>query len=87
MPTTRPKKTPARPKPDEELTYEHTMELLGVSKHTVYALVKSGALTKYVHPFGRGRGGRRMFFRRSEVERLARSTQPVKPPADARRKK
>lgn len=63
------------------------MQLLGVSKHTVYALVKSGALTKYVRPYGRGRGGRRMFFRRDQVERLAHSTHAAAPPARARRKK
>ena len=61
-----------QPRPDE-LTSEQATELLGISRTTLYSLIERKLLTKHTKPFGKGMGGRRIFFLRSEVEALAES--------------
>lgn len=55
-----------------ELTYEETAQTLGVSVQTVYELVRRGVLEKHKRAFGRGHGGRRFYFLKSDVDELAR---------------
>ena len=55
----------------DELTPEEAAHVLKVSRAMVYVLVERGLLHKYQRPFGRGKGGQRIYFRRDQVETLA----------------
>lgn len=55
----------------DELSIIETAAMLGVSIPTVYDFVKRKLITKRVRPYGKGRGGRRVYFLRTEVEALA----------------
>ena len=54
----------------EELTKEEAAQLRGVSTTTLYALIARGLVHKHKKPTGVGRGGRRVYFLRSELEAL-----------------
>jgi len=51
-------------------TVETTCEVLDVSRATLYALVRAGKLKKYTSTIG-GIGGRRTYFRGSDIKRLS----------------
>jgi excisionase family DNA binding protein len=55
----------------DELTPEEAAQILKVSRAMVYVLVDRGLLHKYQRPFGRGKGGQRIYFKRDQVETLA----------------
>lgn len=61
--------TKSKPQP-EHLTIEQAAELLGVHQRTVYRLVQTGKLTPQRSTIGRGKGGRRVYFDRAQVEAL-----------------
>ncbi len=57
-------------KKDQEMSVDEAAELMGVSRGTIYNLVKRGLLPKHERMVGKGRGGERIFFLRSDLERL-----------------
>jgi len=69
---------------DEYITREQAAAILKCSVVTVDSLsrrIKDGKpmLQRYRRPFGVGIGGRRIFFKRSEVEQLARQGNQFQP--------
>lgn len=60
----------AKKTPSEFVTKEDAAEILGVSPRTIDRLVDSKELTVYRSRIGVGRGGRRIYFKREEVEKL-----------------
>lgn len=63
-------KTVTAPPPSDELTAEEAMQYLEISRSTFYKLVREGELTPIRKKIGRGIGGRRVFFKREDVEEL-----------------
>lgn len=55
---------------DRLLSRARAAALLGITTRTLYSLVERKQLTPIIAPVGVGRGGKRVFFRREEVERL-----------------
>ncbi len=60
------------------VSVREAMDILRVSKPTVYNLIARGKLKKYHREIGTGRGGTRTFLKRSEVETLKVSVIEVK---------
>ncbi len=55
---------------DDKLTVEQVAQVLGVTRATVYNLIRAGRLTKYQNAVGTGMGGRRVYFLKDEVDKL-----------------
>lgn len=60
----------AKKPPSEFVTREEAAELLDVSVRTIDRLADDGELKVYRSKIGVGRGGRRIFFKRTDVEKL-----------------
>jgi predicted DNA-binding transcriptional regulator AlpA len=74
----------------QEMTVEGVMEYLGVSRATVYNLVRVGKLVKQKSVIGSGFGGRRTYFLRDDVQKLkkglVRLSLPGKPQSKGKQK-
>lgn len=72
---------------DELLTRVQTAELLGVTPRTIdrSAFRKRNRLKKIILPVGQGRGGSRIRFLKSQVERAANKCNPLQPAPDAQK--
>ncbi len=55
---------------NEFLSREQVVDLLGLPRQSVDRLISTGKLTQYRIGPGIGRGGQRIFYTRTQVERL-----------------
>lgn len=62
----------------DEISIADAMEILHVSKPTIYAHIAKGNLHPIKKMIGIGVGGRRVWFDRAEVEALRTATAPPK---------
>ena len=72
----------------DEISIAEAMQILGVSKPTIYNHIKRGNLHPVRKALGIGIGGRRVFLSRKEVEQLRDAETPsAAPTKNAKRKK
>lgn len=65
----------------DEISIAEAMQILGVSKPTIYNHIKRGNLHPVRKALGIGIGGRRVFVSRKEVEQLRDAETPTAGPA------
>lgn len=55
---------------EKRLNYEEAAEYLGIAVRTFYNKVRTGIVPKHTSPIGTGRGGRRVYFLKSELKTI-----------------
>jgi excisionase family DNA binding protein len=55
---------------DKRLSYKEAAAYLGIAERTFYNKVKQGIIPKHRATIGTGRGGRRVYFLKSELKAI-----------------
>lgn len=72
---------------EDKMTPAEAAELLGVSVRTLDNKARAGLVTKHIAPIGIGRGGRRVYYLREEIESLKAQMVDANPAKTARKKR